>query len=53
MPKRRLTQRDALDGAPAEEAIDALANHVGEVLDFHRGRALNAQNERARRPPPP
>ncbi len=49
-PQRRLPQRDAIDRAPAEEAIDALANQVDEVLDFNRGGSLDAQNECTRRP---
>ena len=51
-PQRRLPQRDALDGAPAEEAIDALADHPGEMLNLDRGRSFDPQNQRARRPHP-
>ena len=39
--QRRLPQRDALDRAPAEETVDALADDVGEVLDLDRGRPLD------------
>ena len=46
-PQRRLAQRDAIDGAPAEKAVDALADHIGEMLDLDRGRALDAQHQRA------
>jgi hypothetical protein len=40
--QRRLTQCDALDGAPTEEAVDTLADDVGEVLNLNRRRALDA-----------
>jgi A/G-specific adenine glycosylase len=49
-PQWRLPQCDALNRAPAEEAIDAFANQAGEVLDFDRGRALDTQNKRSWRP---
>ena len=47
-PQRRLAQRQAIDRAPAEKAVDALADHVGEMLNLDRRRALDPQHQRAR-----
>ena len=46
-PQRRLPQDDPLYGAPAQEAIDAFADDVGEMLDLDRRRSFDPQNERA------
>ncbi len=46
-PKRRLAQRHPPDRPPAEEAVDAFADHVGEVLNFDRCRAFDPQHERS------
>src|ERR1700728_1698335 len=42
-PQRRLAQRDAGDGAPAQELVDPLADHVGGMLKLDRRRALDPQ----------
>ena len=40
-------KRDAGDGAPAEELVDPLADHIGGMLNLDRRRALDAQHQRA------
>src|SRR3954447_16669809 len=46
--QRGLAQRQPADGAPAEEAVDALQDHVRTMLDFQRHRSLDAQHQRCR-----
>ena len=46
-PQRRLPQHDPLYRAPAEEAIDAFADHIGKMLDLDRRRSFDPQNKRA------
>src|SRR5262249_9426288 len=46
--ERRLAQCDGPDGAPAEEAVDALENDAGKMLDLERGRAGDAQHQGGR-----
>src|ERR1700728_106444 len=48
--QRRLTQRDTIDCTPANEAVDAFADHVGEMLDLDRGRPFDADHQNAGRP---
>ena len=44
-PKRGLPQRDATDGGPTEEAVDALQDYRRLMLDLDRRRPLDAQNQ--------
>src|SRR5262249_52391799 len=46
--ERSLPQLQAADRAPAEEPVHPLQHHVGKMLDFDRGRALDPQHQRAR-----
>ena len=46
--QRGLPQRQPAHRAPAEEAVDALQDNVGGVLDFQRHRALHPQHQRGR-----
>jgi hypothetical protein len=45
--ERRLLQSDARDGAPAEELVDPVADHIREMLDFDRRWAFDPQHQRA------
>ena len=44
-PQRRLTQRNAADRLPAEEAVDPFEDDRRQMLDFERRRAFNPQHQ--------